>query len=97
MKKLAWILPTIFAILLVETGRFMGVSNPAPFFVVFVCVVITGSQGGQQSGLIAGAAAGAFVIYAYFQEFGSQILTGSVQQTVFGSIVFLLVGFSLGR
>lgn len=97
MKKLAWILPTILAILLVETGRYMGVSNPVPFFIIFICVVITGSQGGQQLGLIAGAAAAAFVIYAYFQQFGPQILTGSVQQTVFGSIVFLLIGFSLGR
>ncbi len=97
MVKLVWVLPTILAIVLVEATVYTGISIPVPFFIIIICVMIAGSQGGQRSGLVAGIAASLFVVQSYFQQFGPATLTGGVPQVVIGSILFLLIGIHLGR
>lgn len=95
--KLAWVLPTIIAVLLIEISRHMGFSIPVPIFIIIVCVIIAGSIGGQSSGFIAGVVATLFLVRAYFEHFGPPALTGSVPQTAIGSMMFILTGTLLGR
>jgi hypothetical protein len=93
---LAWVLPTVVSILLVEIFRAIGISIPAPFFIIIICVAIAGTIGGKRSGLIAGILATLFLVRAYFIQFGPATLSGGLPQTIVGSIFFISIGTLLG-
>lgn len=95
--KLVWVLPTASILLLVELSLHAALAVPVPFLSIMVCVVIAGAFGGQRSGLLAGAMAALFIAHAYFEQFGPPSLTGGVPQAALGSVLFLLIGFQLGR
>ena len=95
--RLSWVAPTLLSIAIVEATRFTGFALPVPFLTIIVCVGLAGSQGGKRSGLIAGIAAGAFLVMSYFKSFGPPTLTGGALQVALGSLLFVGVGFRLGR
>lgn len=95
--NLAWILPTIISIIMVEVTRLLGFSVPVPFFAVSIGVVIAGSIGGQSAGSIAGIIASIYLIRAHSIIFDAAILSGSLPQTVGGSAFFILIGTLVGR
>lgn len=97
MIKLAWVLPTVLAILLIEITFLTGIDVPVPFLTIIVCVVIAGSMGGKRSGLIAGLIASAFVLKSYFSGFGPAGLTGGLLQVALGSMLYIMLGTLLGR
>ncbi|MEY8099806.1 ATP-binding protein [Falsihalocynthiibacter sp. S25ZX9] len=97
MIKLAWVLPTVLAVLAVEVSFRTGLAIPIPFLIIVVCVVIAGSMGGQRSGLISGLIASLFVFNSYLVGFGPATLTGSLLQVALGSVLFTLLGTLLGR
>ncbi|MEH6835670.1 hypothetical protein [Falsihalocynthiibacter arcticus] len=86
MIKLAWVLPTVLAVLAVEVSFRTGMAIPIPFLIIVVCVVIAGSMGGQRSGLISGLIASLFVFNSYLVGFGPATLTGSLLQVALGSV-----------
>ncbi|AML51886.1 hybrid sensor histidine kinase/response regulator [Falsihalocynthiibacter arcticus] len=97
MIKLAWVLPTVLAVLSVEVSFRTGLAIPIPFLIIVVCVVIAGSMGGQRSGLISGLIASLFVFNSYLVGYGPASLTGSLLQVALGSVLFTLLGTLLGR
>ena len=97
MIKLAWVLPTIVTILLIEGSFHWIFSVPVPFLAMLTSVTIAGAFGGQRSGLIAGIFAALFVVHAHVEQFGPTSLTGGVFQVLIGSALFLLTGILLGR
>ena len=97
MIDLAWVLPTVISILLVEIFRVIGISIPVPFFIIIISVIIAGSIGGKRSGLIAGILATLFLVRAYFLQFGPATLSGGLPQMIVGSIFFISMGTLLGH
>lgn len=97
MTKFVWVLPTVISVLLVQASAFTGFALPVPFLAIMICVIVAGSFGGRNSGLVAGIIASLFVVRSYFVQFGPSTLTGGVPQAVIGSMLFLLIGVWLGR
>ncbi|WP_417210952.1 ATP-binding protein [Antarctobacter sp.] len=95
--KLAWALPTLISVVLVDASAHTGIPFPAPFLTIFVSVVLAASLGGQRAGFAAGLIAALFVVKAYSDQYGPPSLTGGVQQVIFGAVLFFLIGMLLGR
>ncbi|MFT5865691.1 MAG: signal transduction histidine kinase/CheY-like chemotaxis protein [Gammaproteobacteria bacterium] len=97
VMNLAWVLPTIISIIMVEITRLLGIALPVPFFIIIICVVIAGSIGGRRAGFIAGIIASLYLFRAYPFEFGPATLSGGLTQTIAGAVLFILIGTLLGR
>ena len=73
MKKLAWAVPTLLSIFLVQTATYTGFILPVPFFIIIVCVMIAGAFGSARAGLLAGVFASLFVVKSYLYRCYSKI------------------------
>jgi len=84
-------------ILVAETLSRQGVIIPIPFLLLYVGVVASGSLGGLTSGVVSGALASGYVIYAASVGFGPATLTGGPVQTMLGCLLYFGSGVLVGR
>lgn len=78
---------------ILELTRQRAIPTPTPFLLLLTAVVLSSTFGGLWTGLSSAALAVAYVIYAAFQGFGPETLTGGPLQVATGSA--LLVGLGL--
>jgi len=84
-------------ILVAETLRRQGIIVPIPFLLLYAGVVASGSLGGLTSGVISGALASGYVIYAAAVGFGPSNLTGGAVETLMGCLLYAGTGYMVGR
>ncbi|MCY4335202.1 MAG: ATP-binding protein [Litoreibacter sp.] len=96
-KRLLWALPTLVISVGVTLTFWFEIGIPAPFFSVLVSVVVAGSYGGKRAGLLSGAIASTFLVYAYLAGYGPAELTSKLLNVSIGAGLFLFLGYRLGQ
>jgi len=95
--KLLWAVPTIIVGLLTVLSYFTSIVLPAPFMIMLICVIVAGMYGGLLSGILAGIVASALIFHSHFSGFGPPQFTQGVVPAIFGSVLYFLVGATLGQ
>jgi len=95
--KLLWVLPSIITALLTVLSHFTSLVLPAPFIILLICVIGAGVFGGLLSGILAGLVSVVLIFHSHFSGLGPPQFSEGVVPAIFGSIVYLLLGATLGQ
>lgn len=90
-------LGVVIVIVYIESMRWVGVSPPTPFLLLFIAFVLAAIFGGVGSALVNAGLVALFTVYSAITSFGPSTLTGGPFQVSLGIAMTFALALVLGR
>lgn len=90
-------LGVVIVIVYIESMRWVGVSPPTPFLLLFIAFVLAAIFGGVGSALVSAGLVALFTVYSAITSFGPSTLTGGPFQVSLGIAMTFALALVLGR